>query len=50
MQEPKRITNIALAAGVGADNKTEWAQLERFIGEVLEVDEAERGNHDDFSL
>ena len=44
------ITNIALAAGVGAHDEGEGAEVKRLIGEVLEVNEAERGNHDYSSI
>ena len=46
MEKPKSIPNVTLAAGVGAHDQGEGAEVKRLIGEVLEVNEAERGNHD----
>ena len=46
VQESECIADVALAAGVGAHDEGEGAEVKRLIGEVLEVNEAERGNHD----
>ena len=49
-QETESIADIALATGVSADDEGKGPEVKRLIGEVLEVNEAERGNHDNSLL
>ena len=40
VQKAKCVANIALPAGVGADDDVERADAQRLVGEVLEIDES----------
>ena len=39
------VADIALAAGVRTHDDGKWSDAQGLVGEVLEVDESERGNH-----
>ena len=50
MEETSGVADVALAAGIGADEHGERADAQGLVGEVLEVDEPERPDHGWFRL
>ncbi len=40
VQDAKSVADVALAAGVGADDDGEWADAQRFVSEVFEIDKS----------
>ena len=49
-QETEGVADVALAAGVCADEDGEGAEAQGFVGKVFEIDQTYGGNHDRASL